>query len=98
MRFSQVEAFTKNAIGSWAQHHLSPNCTIVSDGLGCFNILGEAGFEHTSIVTGGGYKSVETSEFKWVNTIIGNVKKALHGTFHAISKKHFSRYLAEFHG
>jgi|GEM_PF-2222532 len=35
-------------------------------------------------------------EFKWVNTIIGNVKNALHGTFHAISKKHFPRYLAEF--
>jgi len=47
-------------------------------------------------VTGGGSKSVETPEFKWVNTIIGNVKKALHGTFHAISKKHFSRYLAGF--
>ncbi|MBU0946708.1 MAG: transposase [Proteobacteria bacterium] len=24
------------------------------------------------------------------------LKKALHGTFHAISKKHFSHYLAEF--
>ena len=35
-------------------------------------------------------------EFKWVNTVISNVKRSLNGTFHAISKKHFSRYLAEF--
>ena len=96
MRCSQVEAFTKNAIGSWAQQHLSPNCTIVSDGLGCFKVLGETGFEHTSIVTGGGPKSVEIPGFNRVNTIIGNVKTALHGTFHAISQKHFSLYLAEF--
>lgn len=96
MRFSQVEAFTKKAIDSWAQRNLSPNCKIVSDGLGCFKVLGETGYEHTSIITGGGPKSVDIPEFKWVNTIIGNVKKALHGTFHAISQKHFSRYLAEF--
>jgi len=75
MRFSQVGAFTKNAIESWARHHLSPNCIIVSDGLRCFNVLGKTGFKHTSIVTGGGPKSIEIPEFKWVNTIIGNVKK-----------------------
>lgn len=52
--------------------------------------------EHIAIITGGGPKSVEMPEFKWVNTIISNVKNSLHGTFHAISKKHFPRYLAEF--
>ena len=41
-------------------------------------------------------ESVKIPEFKWVNTITGNVKTALHGVFHALSKKHFSRYLAEF--
>lgn len=56
----------------------------------------ETGYKHTAIVTGGGPKSIAIPEFKWVNTIIGNVKKALHGTFHAISEHHFSRYLAEF--
>jgi hypothetical protein len=96
MRFSEVEAFSKKSINSWAQHHLAPGCTVVSDGLGCFNVFAETGYKHTAIVTGGGPKSVSIPEFKWVNTVIGNVKKALHGTFHAISEHHFERYLAEF--
>jgi transposase-like protein len=96
IRFSQIEAFTKDAIKSWAEKHLAPGCNIVSDGLGCFRAFSEAGFNHFSIVTGGGPESVKIPEFKWVNTIIGNVKTALHGVFHALSEKHFSRYLAEF--
>jgi hypothetical protein len=31
-----------------------------------------------------------------VNTALGNVKNAIHGTYHAISPKHLPRYLAEF--
>ena len=34
--------------------------------------------------------------FKWLNIILGNVKNALHGTYHAISARHLPRYLAEF--
>jgi len=34
--------------------------------------------------------------FTWVNTMIGNVKNAIHGTYHAVSEKHLPRYLAEF--
>lgn len=33
--------------------------------------------------------------FLWVNTVLGNVKSALHGTYHNISGKHLPRYLAE---
>ena len=96
IRFSQVDSFSKKAIKSWAQKHLAPGSKIVSDGLGCFKVFEEIGFQHTTIVTGGGPESVKIPDFKWVNTIIGNIKKSIHGTFHAISKKHFSRYLAEF--
>ena len=31
-----------------------------------------------------------------VNTMIGNVKRAIHGTYHSVSSKHLPRYLAEF--
>jgi hypothetical protein len=92
IRFSQIEAFTKDAIKALAEKHLAPGCNIVSDGLGCFRAFSEAEFNHFSIVTGGGPESVKIPEFKWVNTIIGNVKTALHGVFHALSEKHFSRY------
>lgn len=96
IRFSQVSGFSKEAIKAWAQKHLAPKRNVVTDGLDCFTAFQESGHEHIAIITGGGPQSVEMPEFKWVNTIIGNVKNALHGTFHAISKKHFPRYLAEF--
>lgn len=96
MRFSQVKAFSKDAIMEWATKHLCIGDEVVSDGLNCFSGLDEAGFAHKVIITGGGPESVKIAEFKWVNTIIANVKRSLHGTFHAVSKKHFARYLAEF--
>ena len=34
--------------------------------------------------------------FKWVNTILGNVKNSLNGAYHFFQKKHIPRYLAEF--
>ena len=96
MRFSQVTSFSKKAIIDWASRHLCNGSEVVTDGLLGFEGLDDAGFSHKVIITGGGPGSVEIAEFKWVNTIIGNVKRAFHGTFHAISKKHFGRYLAEF--
>lgn len=34
--------------------------------------------------------------FAWVNTVLGNVKNALHGTYHALRHKYLQRYLSEF--
>lgn len=45
---------------------------------------------------GGGAHSVTKEGFTWVSTAIGNVKKAISGTYHAINPKHLPRYLAEF--
>jgi hypothetical protein len=47
-------------------------------------------------VTGSGRKAARHPAFKWVNTVLGNVKNALLSTFRAISGKHLSRALAEF--
>ena len=43
-----------------------------------------------------GSVQAETAKFRWVNTLIGNVKTALTGTYHAIEfAKYGYRYLAE---
>ena len=96
MRFSHIASFSQKDILAWASSHLVNGSQVVTDGLLGFEGLGKAGFSHKVIITGGGPESVKVTDFKWVNTIIGNVKRSFHGTFHAISKKHFSRYLAEF--
>ena len=69
---------------------------MLSDGLACFNGVTAAGCVHEPVVTGGGKGAVERPEFRWVNTILGNIKSALRGTYHAIRPKYAQRYLAEF--
>ena len=95
MRMTPVAGFRSDSIGRWANTHLAPEAEVTSDGLPCFRAIVET-CPHWSITTGGGPSSIETPEFTWVNTMLGNVKKALHGTYHAVGKKHVGRYLGAF--
>ena len=96
MRMTRLKGFRKEEIANWATHHLSSSCHVVSDGLFCFRAVTNIGCQHEAFVTGGGASSVSSEIFTWVNTMIGNVKNSIHGTYHAISDRHLSRYLAEF--
>lgn len=96
MNMNVVEGFRSIEIARWSKQHLQAGSEVVSDGLACFTAVTEAGCTHTPIVTGGGPKSVKKEEFHWVNTMIGNVKNAITGTYHAIGHQHLPRYLAEF--
>ncbi|MDJ0805513.1 MAG: IS1595 family transposase [Gammaproteobacteria bacterium] len=96
MRMSKVEGFRKAEITKWALKHTDTQAIVVSDGLACFSAVSEVGRRHYSVTTGGGPTSVTLDDFTWVNTMIGNVKNALTGTYHAINGKHLPRYLAEF--
>ena len=40
--------------------------------------------------------AVERPEFRWVNTMLGNIKNAVRGTYHAIRPKYVQRCLSEF--
>lgn len=97
MKLSVVIGFQSEEISKWSQRHLLPGSTVVSDGLACFNAVTDIGCEHEVHIVGSGPESVEHPAFHWVNTMLGNVKNALRGTYHAIQDKHLPRYLAEFH-
>ena len=96
LKLSNLRAFTKQEITAWATKHLAPGNLVATDGLSCFLGLQEIECQHEPIITTGGTEYDEFNVFKWVNTMIGNVKNAIHGTYHAVSKKHLPRYLAEF--
>jgi hypothetical protein len=96
MRFSVVEGFNSKEITAWAKAHLAPKSLVISDGLQCFRGVEKAEVFHQAIVTGGGPDCVKLPYFKWVNTMISNVKNSMHGTYHSINLKHLPRYLAEF--
>ena len=93
VKLTVVEGFRLTEIAAWAQQHLSPGTEVLSDGLACFNGVTAAGCVHEPVVTGGGKGAVERPEFRWVNTILGNIKSALRGTYHAIRPKYAQRYL-----
>ncbi len=96
MNFTVVKGFRLSEISQWSKKHLSPGSIVVSDGLACFKAVEKAQCQHFSLVTGGGPESVKKEQFIWVNTMIGNVKNSIVGTYHAIKNKHLPRYLAEF--
>lgn len=96
IKLTKVKSFSMTELERWSRHHLTPGSVVVSDGLYCFTQVTKAGCIHKPIVTGGGRSSAIHPSFHWVNTILGNLKNTVRGTYHAVQPKHASRYLAEF--
>ena len=96
VRFDRVNGFTHAEIERWAQRALSASTLAYSDGLGAFTILANMVNKHYPIVTGSGRVAAQHPQFRWVNTLLGNLKTAITGTYHAIKfHKYAQRYLAE---
>ena len=94
--FSRVKTFSLAEVETWAMTHLAASATVVSDGLACFNAVTQAGCQHEQEVVGKKRKSTDMSCFQWVNTILGNLKTAINGTYHSFAfDKYGYRYLAE---
>ena len=96
MRLSRVGGFRSEEIAAWARRYLEPGTVVVSDALGFFAAVQFAGCFCQPFVTGGGPASARHPALTWVNAILGNVKRSLHGTYHHLSSKQLPRYLAEF--
>jgi hypothetical protein len=87
---------TTEQVAVFAAQHIAPSATVVSDGLWCFGATAIVGAEHVRVVTGGGKTSVQLPQFKAINTLLGNLKTAISGTYHAFDyAKYAHRYLAE---
>ena len=92
-KITPVIGFSSEAVGSWAMAHLDPDCAVLTDGLACFRSVITAGCSHEAVVTGGKHPN-DLPQFRWVNTLLGNLKTSLSGTFHAFSfDKYAKRYL-----
>ena len=95
--FSRVKAFTREEVVAWGNKSLVPSTTVVSDGLWCFKAIAEIGCSQQREVVGKNRKSTDMECFTWVNTILGNLKTAINGTYHAFDfEKYAHRYLGEY--
>ena len=91
-----LQPFTTEGVGAFAAKSLAPSASVVSDGLWCFRSVTLIGAEHEPTVTGGSAASVKLPQFKAINTLLGNLKTAFSGTYHAFDfAKYAHRYLAE---
>jgi transposase-like protein len=92
-----VKAHDGDAIEAMAKAHLAPSARVVSDGLGCFRAVTKAGCTHEPIIAARAPQQPEKiPAFRWVNTVLGNVKTAIVGTLKAVRPRYAFRYLAEF--
>jgi hypothetical protein len=90
--FSAVAAFTREVLKTWGKEHLVESTLVLTDGLDCFKALENCEHEpHNMSVEG---KTVADTDFKWVNTVLGNIKTAFRGVLHAFDHFHYGgRYL-----
>ncbi len=100
-----VRSFGDDSIKDWRARHPAPDAEVFSDGLFCFRRFGrrpqevpfrDAGHAHTVLETGGGRAACKVKGARWVNVLLGNLKRAISGSYHAIRQGKYARlYLAE---
>jgi hypothetical protein len=89
--------FTKAGIQDWANRVIHPEAQVYSDALPSMKAgLAAEVAQYHSIQTGSGRQAVLHPEFRNVNLVLGNLKTAISGTYHAFDfAKYADRYLAE---
>lgn len=96
VRFDRVSGFSFEALRQWHHTALAPGTVVTSDGLLGFEVLRRDGFDHDVVLPPRGKAGTEIEPFQWLNTILGNLKTALSGTYHAFNfRKYAHRYLAD---
>lgn len=96
LKLNLVSTFSLEAIRKWAQANLAPQTLVRSDGLACFAAVSDAQCLHMPMVVGS-LKPRDLPEFKWINTVLGNLKTTLAGAFHSMNyRKYAAGYLAAF--
>ena len=96
VKLRRLKRFTKKAIKAVTGRIVVEGALVVTDGLGCFRGVADAGCVHQAIVTGSGRKAARHPAFRAVNTVLANIKTAIAATFRAGAGKHAPRRLAEF--
>jgi transposase-like protein len=81
LRLTVVKGFRKREVEKIAKRDLAPGSNVVSDGLSCWPAVERAGCSHRPMATGAGKRAAGWTPFRWVNTVLGNIKTALAGTY-----------------
>jgi len=91
-----VARFDKPEVERWARTRMHNNVRIFCDGLGGFHAFDDLGLSPVRMPSQPGRKAAQQPRMKWVNTVLGNIKRAIDGRYHSIRcQKYARRYLHE---
>lgn len=91
-----VARFDKREVERWARDRIHSNVRIFCDGLGGFHAFDDLGLAPERMPSQPGRKAAQQPRMKWVNTVLGNIKRAIDGCYHSIrGQKYARRYLHE---
>ena len=100
LKLQVVKGFRKPQVKRWAAKNLTKSemvkTVVVTDGMKAFRAVKDAGLKHDPKISVGGWRGARSPAFKWVNTMLANLKRMLVGTYRAVQPKHLPRYFAEF--
>lgn len=96
MRMTKVAALSSLNVHKWSLKHIHHESVVISDKYGPLRGASPNVAFHGAINSSEIYGNPDNKIFIWINTMIGNVKRAIHGTYHAVSPKHLPRYLGDF--
>ena len=83
VKVAKIQTFSFAAIADWAQNSLARGCEVISDGLACFRAVSEVSCIHQPVLFNGRHPK-DLPDFRWIYTVISNIKTSFSGTFHAL--------------
>ena len=96
VKLSPVKAFSSEEIEKWSKTHLHSSSYVITDGLPCFSAFSNSTKRHLAVKMKPDPETGKKPYFNWVNTILGNVKSSITGTYRSRKAEYTARYLAEF--
>jgi len=92
IKLRRIARFKRKRVKSMAKKIIAEGATVFTDWLKCFRGVADAGCRHIAFPTGSCRRAARHPAFKWANTMLGNIKTSIAGTYRAIRKKHMVRY------
>ncbi len=80
MKMSKLKAFNFFEITCWSQKNLCADSVVISNAFNPFNCLSDLVAFHGRMKAANIYKNPDNRIFHWVNIMISNVKRSIHGT------------------
>ena len=95
VRFDPLPDLKGDTLRVWVRKALDPNAQLFTDAFASLACAGAEVAAYGAIVVSP-RKSSEIETFRWVNTVISNLKTAIRGTYHHFDvHKYLARYLGE---